>query len=107
AAGPAVRIANGATASAGDLIICSRNDHTSSGHPSWCSCQEPAAARRLCLCDALLEQLADPVMAGGAVRIAILGVGRVGSTVGRLWHAAGHDVTFAARDDARPRALAA
>jgi len=41
------------------------------------------------------------------VRIAILGVGHVGSTLGRLWHAAGHDITFAARDAARPRALAA
>jgi len=46
-------------------------------------------------------------MTGGAVQIAILGAGRVGSTLGRLWHAAGHDVTFAARDAARPRALAA
>jgi 8-hydroxy-5-deazaflavin:NADPH oxidoreductase len=46
-------------------------------------------------------------MAGGAVQIAILGAGQVGSTLGRLWHAAGHDVTFAARDAARPRALAA
>jgi 8-hydroxy-5-deazaflavin:NADPH oxidoreductase len=46
-------------------------------------------------------------MAGGAVRIAILGAGRVGSTLGRLWHAAGHDVTFAARHAARPQALAA
>src|SRR5260370_12566563 len=62
---------------------------------------------RLYLCDALLEQLADPVIGGGAVQIAILGVGRVGSTVGRLWHAAGHDVTFAARDATGPRALAA
>jgi predicted dinucleotide-binding enzyme len=33
--------------------------------------------------------------------------GRVGSTLGRLWHAAGHDVTFAARHATRPRALAA
>jgi len=41
------------------------------------------------------------------VRIAILGAGRVGLTLGRLWHAAGHDVTFAARDAARPQALAA
>ena len=41
------------------------------------------------------------------MRIAILGVGHVGSTLGRLWHAAGHDITFAARDAARPRALAA
>jgi len=41
------------------------------------------------------------------VRIAILGAGHVGSTLGRLWHAAGHDVTFAARDAARPQALAA
>jgi len=41
------------------------------------------------------------------VQIAILGVGRVGSTLGRLWHADGHDVTFSARDAARPQALAA
>jgi 8-hydroxy-5-deazaflavin:NADPH oxidoreductase len=41
------------------------------------------------------------------MKIAVLGAGRVGSTLGRLWHAAGHDVTFAARDAARPRALAA
>jgi 8-hydroxy-5-deazaflavin:NADPH oxidoreductase len=41
------------------------------------------------------------------MQIAILGAGLVGSTLGRLWHAAGHDITFAARDDARPRALAA
>jgi hypothetical protein len=33
--------------------------------------------------------------------------GRVDSTIERLWHAAGHDVTFAARDAARPRALEA
>jgi 8-hydroxy-5-deazaflavin:NADPH oxidoreductase len=46
-------------------------------------------------------------MAGGAVQIAILGAGQVGSTLGRLWHAAGHDVTFAARHATRPRALAA
>src|SRR5215469_11018825 len=60
-----------------------------------------------CPCDALREQLANPVMAGGAVQIAILGAGQVGSTLGRLWHAAGHDVTFAARGAARPQALAA
>ena len=41
------------------------------------------------------------------MRITILGVGHVGSTLGRLWHAVGHDITFAARDAARPRALAA
>jgi 8-hydroxy-5-deazaflavin:NADPH oxidoreductase len=46
-------------------------------------------------------------MAGGAVQLAILGAGDVGSTLGRLWHAAGHDVTFAARHAAGPRALAA
>jgi 8-hydroxy-5-deazaflavin:NADPH oxidoreductase len=46
-------------------------------------------------------------MAGGTVQIAILGVGQVGSTLGRLWHAAGHDVTFAARGADRPQALAA
>jgi predicted dinucleotide-binding enzyme/3-methyladenine DNA glycosylase Tag len=41
------------------------------------------------------------------MKIAVLGAGRVGSTVGRLWRAAGHDVTFAARHATRPRALAA
>jgi 8-hydroxy-5-deazaflavin:NADPH oxidoreductase len=41
------------------------------------------------------------------MKIAVLGAGRVGSTVGGLWHAAGHDVTFAARHATRPRALAA
>jgi 8-hydroxy-5-deazaflavin:NADPH oxidoreductase len=41
------------------------------------------------------------------MKIAILGAGHVGSTLGRLWHAAGHDVTFAARHAAGPRALAA
>jgi predicted dinucleotide-binding enzyme/3-methyladenine DNA glycosylase Tag len=41
------------------------------------------------------------------MKIAVLGAGAVGSTVGRLWHAAGHDVTFAARHATRPRALAA
>jgi 8-hydroxy-5-deazaflavin:NADPH oxidoreductase len=41
------------------------------------------------------------------VRIAILGAGSVGSTLGRLWHAAGHDVTFAARHATQPQALAA
>jgi 8-hydroxy-5-deazaflavin:NADPH oxidoreductase len=46
-------------------------------------------------------------MAGGKMQIAILGAGQVGSTLGRLWHAAGHDVTFAARHAARPQALAA
>jgi predicted dinucleotide-binding enzyme/3-methyladenine DNA glycosylase Tag len=41
------------------------------------------------------------------MKIAVLGAGRVGSTIGRLWHAAGHDVTFTARHATRPRALAA
>jgi predicted dinucleotide-binding enzyme len=41
------------------------------------------------------------------LKIAVLGAGAVGSTIGRLWHAAGHDVTFAARHATRPRALAA
>jgi 8-hydroxy-5-deazaflavin:NADPH oxidoreductase len=41
------------------------------------------------------------------MKVAVLGAGRVGSTVGRLWHAAGHDVTFAARHATRPQALAA
>jgi predicted dinucleotide-binding enzyme len=41
------------------------------------------------------------------MKIAVLGAGAVGSTTGRLWHAAGHDVTFAARHATRPRAPAA
>src|ERR1700745_3541949 len=41
------------------------------------------------------------------MKIAVLGAGAIGSTIGRLWHAAGHDVTFAARHATRPRALAA
>ena len=41
------------------------------------------------------------------MKIAVLGADAVGSTIGRLWHAAGHDVTFAARHATRPRALAA
>jgi predicted dinucleotide-binding enzyme len=40
------------------------------------------------------------------MKIAVIGVGHIGSTVGRLWHAAGHEITFAARDLAEPRALA-
>lgn len=35
------------------------------------------------------------------MRIAILGAGNVGGTLGRVWTASGHDVTFAVRD---PRA---
>jgi 8-hydroxy-5-deazaflavin:NADPH oxidoreductase len=46
-------------------------------------------------------------MAGGAVQIAVLGAGNVGSALGRLWHAAGHDVIFAARHATQPQALAA
>ncbi len=41
------------------------------------------------------------------MQIAVLGAGQVGSTLGRLWYAAGHDVTFAARHDARPQSLTA
>ena len=41
------------------------------------------------------------------MKIAVVGAGRIGSTVGRLWHAAGHEVTFAAQDAAEPQALAA
>jgi len=40
------------------------------------------------------------------MKIAVLGVGHIGSTVGRLWHAAGHEVTFAGRDEGEPRELA-
>lgn len=41
------------------------------------------------------------------MKIAVLGAGRVGATVGALWPAAGRDVTFTARHATRPRALAA
>jgi 8-hydroxy-5-deazaflavin:NADPH oxidoreductase len=41
------------------------------------------------------------------MKIAVVGAGHIGSTVGRLWHAAGHEVTFAAQDAAEPRTLAA
>jgi 8-hydroxy-5-deazaflavin:NADPH oxidoreductase len=40
------------------------------------------------------------------MKIAVLGVGHIGSTVGRLWHDAGHDITFAARDIDETKALA-
>jgi 8-hydroxy-5-deazaflavin:NADPH oxidoreductase len=41
------------------------------------------------------------------MRIAVLGVGHIGSTVGRLWYAAGHEVTFVGRDEGESRELAA
>ena len=41
------------------------------------------------------------------MKIAVLGVGHIGSTVGRLWHSAGHETTFAGRDEREPRDLAA
>ena len=44
-------------------------------------------------------------MAG--IRVAVLGAGNIGGTLGRKWVAAGHDVTFGVRDphDARAQAL--
>lgn len=46
-------------------------------------------------------------MAGA--RVAVLGAGNIGGTLGRKWVAAGHDVTFGVRDpqDARAQALRA
>jgi 8-hydroxy-5-deazaflavin:NADPH oxidoreductase len=41
------------------------------------------------------------------MKIAVLGVGHIGSTVGRLWYAVGHEVTFAARNDEDAKDLAA
>ena len=41
------------------------------------------------------------------MKIAVLGVGHIGSAVGRLWHSAGHETTFAGRDEREPRDLAA
>jgi predicted dinucleotide-binding enzyme len=43
---------------------------------------------------------------GKQMRITVLGTGRIGSTVGRLWHPTGHEVTFAAQDATGPHALA-
>ena len=33
-------------------------------------------------------------------KIAVIGHGNVGGTLGRVWSGAGHDVTFGGRDDA-------
>ena len=46
-------------------------------------------------------------MAG--IRVAVLGAGHIGGTLGRKWVAAGHDVTFGVRDprDAKAQALRA
>jgi predicted dinucleotide-binding enzyme len=41
------------------------------------------------------------------MKIAVLGVGHIGSAVGPLWHSAGHETTFAGRDESEPRDLAA
>jgi 8-hydroxy-5-deazaflavin:NADPH oxidoreductase len=41
------------------------------------------------------------------MKIAVLGVGHIGSAVGRLWHSAGHETTFAGRDEREPRDLVA
>jgi predicted dinucleotide-binding enzyme len=41
------------------------------------------------------------------MKIAVLGVWHIGSAVGRLWHSAGHETTFAGRDEREPRDLAA
>ncbi|MFN8559646.1 MAG: NAD(P)-binding domain-containing protein [Dehalococcoidia bacterium] len=41
---------------------------------------------------------------GRQVRIAVIGAGNVGGTLGRLWARAGHEVTFAVRDPGATRA---
>jgi predicted dinucleotide-binding enzyme len=38
------------------------------------------------------------------MRIAVLGMGEVGTTLGRQWRNAGHDITFGVRDPAAKRA---
>jgi predicted dinucleotide-binding enzyme len=40
------------------------------------------------------------------MRTTVLRAGHIGSTVGRLWHATGHEVTFAAQDSTGAHALA-
>ncbi len=42
----------------------------------------------------------------GEIRIAVLGAGNIGGTLGRKWAAAGHKVTFGVNDPAGPRAQA-
>ena len=44
---------------------------------------------------------------GGRMKIAVLGVGHIGSAVGRLWHSAGRETTLAGRDKREPRDLVA
>jgi predicted dinucleotide-binding enzyme len=41
------------------------------------------------------------------MRIAIIGMGSVGSTLGRRWHEVGHEVTFGARDPSGEKAKSA
>src|SRR5689334_17609502 len=47
-----------------------------------------------------------PSQAEGGMRIAVLGMGNVGSTLGRRWREAGHQVTFGVRDPAEKKAEA-
>lgn len=42
----------------------------------------------------------------GTIRIAVLGAGNIGGTLGRKWVAAGHSVAFGVTDPGSPRALA-
>src|SRR5579871_795460 len=43
---------------------------------------------------------------GGRMKIVVLGVGHIGSAIGRLWHSAGHETMFAGREKREPRDLA-
>src|SRR5947207_4805425 len=49
-----------------------------------------------------------PLTGEGMSRIAVIGSGHIGGTLARKWSAAGHSVTFGARDPQKPelRALA-
>ncbi len=40
------------------------------------------------------------------MKIVVLGVGHIGSAIGRLWHSAGHETMFAGREKREPRDLA-
>jgi predicted dinucleotide-binding enzyme len=63
--------------------------------------------RRTLLAAALAAALPRALAQGRRMKIGVIGSGRVGGTIGRLWHKAGHEVMFSARDIAEVRPIAA
>jgi predicted dinucleotide-binding enzyme len=47
-----------------------------------------------------MEMRQAPVWLGGGMRIAVIGTGRIGGTLGQRWQAAGHDVVYGSRQGA-------